>query len=126
MYSARMPVARMAQLAPPSSVRQAPPQEIPTSTRRESRGSTQMEWMPGKSYPPPNQYLRSGTSQSGRFSSQDSPPSADLNNPPGRVPHQSTPGSSAPPGDRAQIFSTRQGITLPFASRSSTSSGLGG
>src|SRR5262245_5782102 len=114
MYSARIPWDRQAQLAPPSSVRQEPPQEIPTTTRREFRGSTQTEWMPGTSYPPPNQFLRAGSSQSGRFSSQESPPSAEWKSPPGRVPHHSTPGSSAPPGVKAQIFSTRQGITLPL------------
>ena len=38
-----------AQLAPPSSLRQQPPQDTPTSKRRGSRGSTTMLWMPGQS-----------------------------------------------------------------------------
>ena len=59
-------------------VSQTPPQEMPTVTRRESRGSTQIEWMPGTSSPPPNQFLRSGRSQSGRFSSHVAPPSSEL------------------------------------------------
>src|SRR5262249_25133447 len=51
-YSARMPSPRSVQLAPPSSGNQIPPVEPAIHTRFELRGSTQIEWMPGKSAPP--------------------------------------------------------------------------
>ena len=44
---ARIPVAHSSHECPPSRVTQTPPQETPTVTWRASRGSTQMEWMPG-------------------------------------------------------------------------------
>ena len=47
MNSAYMPCEAIFQVSPPSRVCQAPPQEMPTVMRRLSRGSMQMEWMPG-------------------------------------------------------------------------------
>ena len=49
MYSANMPSQVTRQLSPSSSLRQTPPQETATRRQRESRGSTQTEWMPGTS-----------------------------------------------------------------------------
>ena len=60
MNSARMPVIAESQVAPPSVVVTTPPQDTPTCTRFASRGSTQMEWMPGRSAPPPIHFLRRG------------------------------------------------------------------
>src|SRR5262249_19274779 len=57
-YSARIPSPRSVQPAPPSSVNQIPPVETAIHTRRELRGSTQIEWIPGRSAPPPIHCLR--------------------------------------------------------------------
>ena len=59
------------------SVSHAPPVETPASTRRGSRGSTLMEWMPGKSYPPPIHCFSSGRSQRDRTSRQEASPSGE-------------------------------------------------
>src|SRR6516225_47263 len=66
-YSARMPSPRWPQVAPPSSVNQIPPVETAMNKRRELRGSTQIEWMPGRSAPPPIHCRRLGWSQSERI-----------------------------------------------------------
>ena len=70
MYSARMPSPRRVQLPPPSSVSQMPPVETAIHTRFALRGSTQIEWMPGRSAPPPVHCLRTGCSHSARIISQ--------------------------------------------------------
>ena len=113
MNSARMPVAVGSQLPPPSRVVHTPPHDTPTFTCRESRGSTSTEWMPGWSAPPPNHSSRRGSSHSGRLSDHDSPPSSDRNRPPGSVPHQITPGSSAPPGASAHTSFSDQSAGVP-------------
>ncbi len=61
-----MPVISESQVAPPSVVVTTPPQETATCTRFASRGSTQIEWMPGRSAPPPIHFLRRGLSHSVR------------------------------------------------------------
>jgi hypothetical protein len=58
MKAARMPSPEQSQVTPLSVVVHTPPQETPSCTRLASRGSTQMEWIPGKSAPPPNHFLR--------------------------------------------------------------------
>src|SRR5438552_3536245 len=87
MYSARIPWARHSQVAPPSVVAQTPPHDTPTLTSRPFLGWTRMEWMPGKSAPPPNHSRRLGLSHRERTISHEEPPSAERNSPPGRVPH---------------------------------------
>src|SRR5687767_24103 len=121
-----MPVALHSQLSPPSWVTHTPPQETPTRIVFDERGSTQIEWMPGKSAPPPIHLLRPGLSHSGRFSSQLAPRSEERKSPPGRVPHHSTPGSSSPPASSAQINCVLQLTGFPQPSRSTSPSGLGG
>src|SRR5262245_16746465 len=122
-----MPVARTSQVWPPSSVSQTPPQEMPRKIRLPLLGSTQIEWIPGKSAPPPNHDLRRGSSQSERTSSQDAPESLDRNRPPGKVPHHRTPGCERCPAASDQIISSFQGMALPLIGLvSSTPSGLGG
>src|SRR6187402_1651861 len=88
---------------PLSRVIHTPPVETPRLTCRESRGSTQMEWIPGCSAPLGPQSSRLGWSHNGRLSSHVSPLSFDLKSPPGIVPHQTTPGWSAPLGDIPHI-----------------------
>src|SRR3954464_13920624 len=127
MYSARIPWARQLQVTPLSSVTQTPPQETPSAIRRLFLGSTQIEWIPGNSAPPPNHSRRLGCSQSDRTRCQDVPPSSERNRPPGIVPHQSPPRSSSPPASSAHTRSTVQGIGLPPAGSTSWyPSGLGG
>src|SRR4051794_16931802 len=104
-----MPSPSQAQVSPPSLVTQTPPQETPTATLSESRGSTQTEWAPAKSRPPPNHCLRRGSSHSGRLSDQVSPRSSERNRPPGTVPAQSVPGWSLPPVVSSQMSCVLQG-----------------
>src|SRR6187200_1618569 len=106
MYSARRPLPTSVHVLPPSSVRHTPPQETAIVTHCELRGSTQMLWMPGKSYPPPPHCARSGIFHIDSTSAQVAPLSCDLKSPPGMVPHQRTPGSSAPPVSRLQTISS--------------------
>src|SRR5262245_2923668 len=115
MYSARIPSARQFHVSPASSVIQTPPQETPTDTRLLSRGSTQTEWMPGHSAPPPNHSVRFGWSQSVRTSVHESPRSFDTKSPPGIVPHQSTPGRSGPALSSDHTLTSFHGVALPIA-----------
>ena len=46
-YSARIPWPRSVQLSPVSSVNQMPPVDTAIHTRLESRGSTEIDWIPG-------------------------------------------------------------------------------
>ena len=121
-----MPWARHCQVAPPSRVDQTPPQDTATAIRSPSRGSTQMEWIPGASVPPPNQARRSGWSHRLRTRLQEPPRSAERNRPPGMVPAQSRPGWLARPGSRAQIRCSFQGISRPMGSRSTWPAGGSG
>src|SRR6266513_913570 len=127
MYAARMPWARHSQVVPPSRVIHTPPHETPTVTWRASRGSTQIEWRPGSSAPPPNHSRRLGWRHSDSTSCHDDPWSPERNNPPGSVPHHSVPGSVSCPASSAHTSSVLQGMGLPeLGSRSSIPSGLGG
>src|SRR5438132_131610 len=127
MYAARMPVARHSHVVPLSRVIHTPPHETPTVTRRASRGSTQIEWRPGSSAPPPNHSRRLGWRHSASTSCHDDPRSWERNSPPGSVPHHSVPGSVSCPASSAHTSSVLQGMGLPeFGSRSSIPSGLGG
>src|SRR5262245_58059932 len=101
-----MPCDRHSQLLPPSEVIQTPPHETTTVTGLEWRGWTQIEWIPGKSIPPPNQFFRSGKSQRERTNSHELPRSLERNKPPGIVPAQSVRGSSAPPASSPQMSSS--------------------
>src|SRR5579862_8428290 len=92
------------QLAPPSRLCQTPPQETANVRCRELSGSTQIEWIPGASFPPPNQLPRSGWFQSPSTSRQLSALSVEWNSPPPIVPAQSSPGCV--PGSSAQISRT--------------------
>ena len=58
-----------------------PPVDTATQMRLELRGSTQIEWMPGRSAPPPFHCLRFGCSHSERTMSQLCPLSVERNNP---------------------------------------------
>ena len=49
MYSANIPLARHAHVSPRSRVCQTPPVDTATVMPRLSRGSTQIEWIPGES-----------------------------------------------------------------------------
>jgi hypothetical protein len=118
MNSANIPRAATAQVAPPSRVRHAPPQLTPTTTSSGSLGCTQIEWIAGRSAPPPNQPRREGWSQSPRTSDQRAPSSSLTKRPPPTVPHQSAPGR--PPAARAHTCSTRHGQGLPSAVVSSS------
>ena len=64
---------------------------MPTSNSPARVGCGQIEWMPGTSKPPPNHSARPGCIHSGSTSCHDSAPSAERNNPPGKVPAQSVP-----------------------------------
>src|SRR6185295_75732 len=94
----------------------------------ESRGSTQMEWMPGHSAPLGPQSSRMGSSQSDRTSSQESPLSSDLKSPPGIVPHQTTPGSSGPPGamDQTSLSAQSRGLLKKGTGFGTYPSGIAG
>src|SRR5439155_1587876 len=127
MYAARMPFARHSQVVPPSRVIHTPPHETPTVTWRASRGSTQIEWRPGSSAPPPNHSRRLGWRHSDSTNCHDDPRSRERNSPPDSVPHHSVPGSVSCPASSAQTSSVLQGMGLPeLGSRSSIPSGLGG
>src|SRR6266480_1751580 len=127
MYAARMPWARHSQVVPPSRVIHTPPHETPTVTWRASRGSTQIEWRPGSSAPPPNHSRRLGWRHSDSTSCHDDPRSRERNSPPGSVPHHSVPGSVSWPASNAHTSSVLHGMGLPeLGSRSSIPSGLGG
>src|SRR3989454_11752750 len=122
-----MPGARHPELVPPSRVTPPPPHETPTVTWRASRGSTQIEWRPGSSAPPPNHSRRLGWRHSDSTSCHDDPRSPERNSPPGSVPHHSVPGSVSCPASSAQTSSVPQGMGLPeLGSRASIPSGFGG
>ena len=86
MNSARMPLPPICHAPPPSRVRQTPPHDTPTRRARCRADRRRSSECPGWSAPPPNHSSRRGSSQSGRFSSHESPPSSDLNRPPGQRP----------------------------------------
>ena len=126
MKGARMPWAAAVQVAPPSSVSHTPPQETATETRAASRGSTQMEWIPGKSAPPPTQFSRPGWSQRLRTMVHEVPRSPLRNSPPGMVPAHSTPGWVGWPDSRLQIRCSFHSRIRPMESFSTWPSGGSG
>src|SRR2546430_14210372 len=108
MYAARMPLARHSQVVPPSRVIQTPPHVTPTVTWSASRGSTQIEWRPGSSAPPPTHSRRLGWRDTDSTSSHDTPWPPDRHNPPATVPHHSVTGSASSPPSTAHTRSVLQ------------------
>src|SRR5665647_3283343 len=94
-YSARIPSAPCVHVAPASLVRQTPAIETPIATCLGSRGSTQIEWMPASSLPPPPHFGRSGMNHSASLIFHVAPRSSERNRPPGIVPHHSAPSLSS-------------------------------
>jgi hypothetical protein len=126
MNPARMPVDTVHE-APSSSVRQVPPQEMPTSTTSAERGSTQTECRPGWSKPPPIHWARLGSSQRARTSSHVVPRSDDRNSPPGMVPAQRAPGRWGWAASSDQIICVVHGTSSRrLGSTSTVPSGCGG
>ncbi len=108
-----MPSARQAQVAPASRVSHTPPHETPIRTTRQSRGSTQMEWIAGHSVPPPIHCWRLGSSHRERISSQLAPWSRERKSPPGMVPHHRRASSSGPPVQREYVDEAVGNVLAP-------------
>src|SRR2546428_11435551 len=107
-----MPLARHSQVVPPSPVIHTPPHDTPTVTWRASRGSTQIEWRPGSSAPPPNHSRRLGGRHSDPTSCPDDPPSRERDSPPGSVPHPSLPRPGSCPAPHAPPSPPPPGVGL--------------